>query len=419
MSTSNTYPVRFATTQTQTSITGDPQVTQTSVLKYSKSNISNLINKGGALPHYRKLISSGLNATTYMEGTKYEYESQPGHAEYSQTRKQGSFSQYPDARYIADGDMVPAVVQTGTIVNGTSFTVASNQGLSNYYSNVAAVESIFKGMVFTGELRESLRMIRSPAKALRSGISDYLAFLKKRGPGVPKHRRKSFVRETWLEYAFGWKPLISDIDSGMKAFFGGPLVLPIFRMCSGVGRHKITSLGSPIQQTFGPLIWWYRVRHSEEYVVRYFGVYRSTGNGSSEQGHRYGFRPSEFVPTLWELIPYSFLVDYFSNIGDIVSSWSYRFLAGPWTSRLQHRTHTYESCDARVEESTDTAFWSTSASGNPGSAVFKRVTFIRTPDVGTPLPSFELQVPGYGSTKWINLLALSKQLDGTRRALAR
>jgi len=36
----------------------------------------------------------------------------------------------------------------------------------------------------------------------------------------------------------------------------------------------------------------------------------------------FGFQPSEFLPTAWELLPWSFLADYFSNIGDCLTAWS-------------------------------------------------------------------------------------------------
>jgi hypothetical protein len=42
-----------------------------------------------------------------------------------------------------------------------------------------------------------------------------------------------------------------------------------------------------------------------------------------EYFRHFGFSPEAFVPTLWELAPWSFLVDYFVNIGDILSGWSY------------------------------------------------------------------------------------------------
>lgn len=34
----------------------------------------------------------------------------------------------------------------------------------------------------------------------------------------------------------------------------------------------------------------------------------------------FGIMPSQFLPTVWELIPYSWLVDYFTNMGDIVAA---------------------------------------------------------------------------------------------------
>jgi hypothetical protein len=37
-----------------------------------------------------------------------------------------------------------------------------------------------------------------------------------------------------------------------------------------------------------------------------------------------------FLPTVWDLIPYSFVVDYFTNIGDYLSGLSLRFSDVSW-----------------------------------------------------------------------------------------
>lgn len=387
---------------------------------YTVYNYTDTVTKGGPIPDWRKRISSGLLASTSLSGSKFTLTQSPGRMTWKRVRQPGlSASQYPTAEYIAEGDCCDFTLPTsGSIVNNTSFDRASNKALTKYYSHAADIETRFKGMVFTGELRESLRMIRSPAKALRNGIGDYLTFLQKRGKRVPRRKRRSFVRETWLEYSFGWKPLISDIDGAIQAFYTSNLVHPIFEMVSGWGKDELTETSAAVQKTLGPLVWYYRLRHTESYFVRYYGIIRSTGNGVSDN-HTYGFRPAEFIPTVWELIPYSFLVDYFTNIGDIVSSWSYRFIAPTVVTRLRRRTHLYETTDQSVQPAEDDdAFFKYTVTGQPGSVGFSRVNVIRDPELTSPLPSFECQVPGFGSVKWLNLLALSKQLHGARRSLA-
>jgi hypothetical protein len=233
---------------------------------------------------------------------------------------------------------------------------------------------------------------------------------------MAKRKRKSFVRDTWLEYSFGWKPLISDIDSAIRAFYLSKAIHPIFEMVSGYGRDqkKVGSTGSFIGSQ-GGLQWSYQTEETEEVYVKYYGIYKSSGNGVSDS-HYYGFKPTEFIPTVWELIPYSFLVDYFTNIGDIISSWSYRFQAADWVAMLVRREGIKRTLNERIDAATSDATFKRSSTGSPGSLRWSKKSFVRTPSVAKELPSLELQVPGM-SLKWVNILALSKNLSSARRSL--
>jgi hypothetical protein len=384
-------------------------------------NYTDFVEKAGALPHYRKLIATGQCATTSLWGVRYELQKRDGFVSYLQERNNNELNpaNYPNLEYVSSGPICYlAPPAAGAMPRNTSYVRASNQALKKYYEHIAQVESSFKGMVFTGELRESLHMIKSPAASLRKGVGAYLTHLKRYGKRIPFKRRPKFVRDTWLEYSFGWKPLINDVDSAIKAFYSSDLVRPILQMVSGKGQDVYSQDNGHFTGSNGPSNWTYGLRHQEEFFVRYYGVYQSTGQGVPDN-HHYGFRPSEIIPTVWELIPYSFLVDYFTNIGAIISSWSYRFLAGPWTSQLQRVTHHYETYDEKlVAPPPNTVIWKYRHTGDPGHTEFKRTEVYRVPNVGQPVPSFEVQCPGMGSTKWLNILALSKQLDETRRVLS-
>jgi len=295
-----------------------------------------------------------------------------------------------------------------------SLDSARNQALKNYYSNLAAEASRFKGLTFAAELAESLRMIRNPAKALRRGVSDYLSHLK-RGGRLPRHRRPSFVRETWLEYAFGWRPLISDLDGAMKQFFSNNTARTVFSLVKGSGREvKLQSSfihSNPVTAScYAHALY----TETEEAFVQYYGIYRGSANGSQDN-HSYGFSPWEIVPTIYEVIPYSFLVDYFTNIGAIVESWSYCFLRGDWTSELVRRS-------AKLKTSNEVLFFypglgNGSINGSPGSMASERKTFTRTRSVPLELPSFEFKLPGFTS-QWVNILALSKNVRNVQDILA-
>lgn len=383
-------------------------------------NYVDFVERGGAIPHWRKLIANGQNASTFQWGVRYQLSKQDGFVRFTRTRSNPALNPaiYPNLEYIARGPIcyldLPPV---GSINRQTSYNRASNQALTRYYSHVADVDTHFKGMVFTGELKESLSMIKSPAKSFRKGVGEYLEHIKRYARRMPRRKRPKFIRDTWLEYSFGWKPLISDLDSAIKTFYSSDLVRPIFQMVSGRGNDSLlTNMGSQ-QGTNGPSIWNYKIKCVEDFEIRYYGVYSSRGNGALDN-HSYGFAPSEFIPTVWELIPYSFLVDYFTNVGDIISSWSYRFIASDWTTESQRTGHYYTTYDEKLAPAPNNDdIWHYSSTGDPGRVSFSRIEVYRNPNVGTKLPSFEVQVPGMGSVKWLNLLALSVQLDGARKSV--
>lgn len=379
----------------------------------SSASWQNSVDRGEGIQNWRKVIAAGQNATTTLSGTKSELQSSRGLCAWTRTSRL-----FPDPvgrlEYIAEGHLLDCGIPTHSFE--LTETKADNLALTRYYSNLNAVTTSFKGLVFTGELRESLRLIRSPGKALRNGVSHYLQTLRQAGPMISRRRRPSFVRDTWLEYSFGWKPIINDIDSAIRAFYLSKAARPIFEMVKGTGKEITIRDFSNNSGSHGPLTWFYDTTVSEECYVKYFGIQFSEGRGVSDS-HSYGFRPSEFIPTIWELLPYSFLVDYFSNIGDIIQSWSYRFIRNGWTAKTVRRTLKRETSNetAQLFDVNDFAF-NYRGTGHPGHQSAQKVTVVRIPDVHPGVPFLELQVPGMDS-RWVNILALSKQLDLTRRAL--
>jgi hypothetical protein len=118
----------------------------------------------------------------------------------------------------------------------------------------------------------------------------------------------------------------------------------------------------------------------------------------------FGFNPSEFVPTAWELIPYSFLADYFTNIGDILDSWAYGRGNLSWSNRTQiQETNNSYFGPVKLEPFLSYATVQQYISAPP--AVFTHRKISRASYLGNFVPQFQTEIPGM-STKWINLAAL-------------
>lgn len=383
---------------------------------------TNQVIKDGPLPGYRQRISNGFNATTGLSGWKYDVVNSPANF-WHESIAVGVGANFQQVKIEFKGHGLRSINSPQDLsVDQLATTHADNLAATRFASEVAAVASRFKGLTFSGELPEALRAIRSPFRSLRNGVSQYLGHLRRVGPTVPRFRRPKFVRDTWLEYAFGWRPLIADIDTAISQFYKNRTAHPIFEMVKASGTDRQNSVpveNSPADVGYGRYV--YSTYHQEtEVMVKYFGIYKSRGNGIADC-HTYGFAPWEFVPTIWELIPYSFLVDYFTNIGNIISSWSYRFCDIEWVAKTVRKSHVIANIGTAIKLDpssvyADKNFYSSVTVGSPGSSVARLITVDRTPVVQFAIPSLELQIPGLG-VKWVNIFALSKNLNAARNAL--
>jgi hypothetical protein len=140
-------------------------------------------------------------------------------------------------------------------------------------------------------------------------------------------------------------------------------------------------------------------------LIKFFG--RVNWDPSTDQNSfkYYGASWRDILPTAWELIPYSFAVDYFTNIGDIVSAWSFGSKDLRWVSRTRY------SKQLRWSEDAGGAHWvNSNPEGSwtyrPESINFSTTSFDRGQYYGSLVPDFTWEIPGVGSKKWLNLAAL-------------
>lgn len=377
-------------------------------LNNTKATLTSSRTDGGPVHGYRAKIARGLEATSSLSGTRQDLEISKGHIAFG---------------YHVIGSPNPTWdwnFSYGNITSGSAISAATVAALSTTVQNEAKrkfirkcieAQSSFNGGQFLGELRESLRMIRNPAKALRSGIDDYLETCKRRRRGTRKQKERTLA-ETWLEYQFGWKPLISDIAAASKQLERIRHGSPPFIWVEATAQDSFEGSMTTQNLGVGSLEILVNVLDKQTSIVRYYGMVDvDLPPGSYMSGRSLGFRWDQFVPTVWELIPYSFLVDYFTNIGDIVQSWSYAKSNLRWVSSTTIR-------ERSLEKRSGSSWWS----GNPSFLLTRETEFIqkpgssrasarlvtRTPNTGSLVPTFELSLPGSDSLKWLNLAALAQ-----------
>jgi hypothetical protein len=300
------------------------------------------------------------------------------------------------------------------------FTSADNQARSRFYKKARNTLTSFQGGVFLGELREAIQLLKPTKSALMRGIEDgYLGAVKRRIEGLNKRRlpaslrnrtlkvKKDILAETWLEYSFGLSPLVSDLDAARReiARYASHKAFSVRIQAGGSEEEMSSADAGALTSTWGSVS--YRVARRYKVDVRYIGaVGIETGFGQRSIRQSLGLTWDQFVPTMWELIPYSFLVDYFANVGDLVSAASFPKSSFRWYLRgtKWENTHTHVSGPfTRPQNTSQTVY---SGGGFVGQSTLKRYGVNRTPLSGSPpIPSLVLKVPGL-PRQFFNLAAL-------------
>lgn len=373
----------------------------------STHTANNTVSYGDNYPDWRMRLATNQQCTTSLSGTKHIMVSKPYKFIVRSVPKDGTVTPTLTTYYEVYGDAPLTVFTTSDNVVESK---ADNQAKTRFLRDIKSKRTSMNGGVFLGELRQTIRMVKRPASALQNGVRGYLQTAKKRAApyrnNSPRRRVRNLNRmlaDTWLEYSFGWKPLLHDIDDATDALaklretnHGSPV--------SGKGtdefRHPATKTNL---FTGGPHNINYVAQSTERKVVVYRGWVGVAGTPTARV--RFGLTLEEFVPTVWELVPWSFLADYFTNIGDLIESVTTSTAGLRWAAKtvITESEWTCNNMSNTVQADTSTIRrYSTSS---PGTSRSLKRTVSRDTYIGSLVPSFQLELPGQ-SNKWWNIAAL-------------
>jgi len=172
------------------------------------------------------------------------------------------------------------------------------------------------------DLNQTLSMLKRPfssaQKLVGQMVSRKAALLKATG-SVTKA-----IANTWLEYRYGWKPLIMDCEATIKEFNKFRSEMMAQRLVARAGltidRTKTVLMSLPTSSPFGGENSGDVLSHHQARIAAGVIYDRSGHDVSSEIARFAGLRPCDFPATVWEIIPYSFVVDWFVNVGDWISA---------------------------------------------------------------------------------------------------
>lgn len=241
------------------------------------------------------------------------------------------------------------------------------------------------------ELKETLEYLKKPLNSFYKLLKPYR---RKRDTLMRKGLSKAKAHsQAWLEYRFALVPLASSAYQAGEAIANWRKhVVPKRRTARGY--HRSTYQKDTLQ-TVG-----YR-----EYVHNIVGlcstratvVYEQPGGELSVRA-RLGLRSKDIPATMWEVCPYSWLIDRFVDIDSLVKA--YVNLFDPSIKYLLAcTTQTIESTSRVNIQSDTTPGWAVSHSVSPWEVKDKRVTRVPQPTNSVPLP----EITGASLSSLVNL----------------
>jgi len=374
-------------------------------------------------PTWKSKIRAHVNATTVASGERYSHKVTPFSAvsNYLVWDPTDVFHR-TNLHFYSTVGIIPYDNPYGIIgVPGSMATSVRNRALRNFMERCISARSSIEGGQNIAELQSTLNSIRHPLTSLRKALVGYGSKISKlkrsrsfRGP-VGVKGLSDAVTGTYLEFKFGIIPTSNDIaqliaDAGGTRFEMVPI-------SANASDYHSASGGTYVPPLPGGMSYSLNKSSVTKYSVTYKGGYHT---GVDSEGHistaaKLRLLPEDFLPTIWDVIPYSWMLDYVVNVGDIVKSLSFvssRLAWGCVTTRNE-TTVTFAGNGLPTPTGfvrnlfSDYAIYQMSAYG--GNAEFKSKSFYRDQLYESDLmPTFEIKVPT-SITPYINSAAVAIQ----------
>lgn len=306
------------------------------------------ILSGEKLPGWRRIVARHQNATTPMSATAKHCSGKSSGYFYLAYRTRTPPNPWQWTEHLVEG--VLSYTNGYVFPSSGAFDISSANNLAKarFIKNAKKAQSSFTGGVFIGEFLETFRMMRHPLTALHKGLGDYLGDVKKRVLSQSKRRMFGFgtkrqkvdrlnriVNGTWLEHRYGWGPLMDDVRSGAETVARIRMnmersLVPV----TGYGEYTTSSNGDSGFDSYS-----LRTVYKTDYIGKV--IYRGAVKVLvADPEHKYlanvervGLMPHDFIPTIYELIPYSFLIDYVTNLNDVVNACCFGSSNFAWISQ--------------------------------------------------------------------------------------
>lgn len=376
----------------------------------------------GRVPGWRQLIATqrsatgGLNVSLYDSYSYFQYDSEQfgdiRHGPLYKRVGQGPYRGSPQIGF-------PGYVDPG-------FAEAVQGAKLAWTRKLASKRSAVLAGVSAMEARESYAMIRDRTTQFGGYVTRYLdktVKLRKQHRikrGQPVRTLGKYLtaqNELYLEYSYGWAPLVGEVVAWSEEIAKNP-----FRgikesenlMSKNTCRYTFSDTTPYESFSLVPHHWKREMSLTKE--TKYYGAWLLE-SAVSQRISGFGLSPHEFIPSLWELIPWSFVVDYVSTVGTVLQSLSLGQSRLAWSQTTEVTTRTvnysgpvflpYGIYKSAAEAQALMYGYPNYVLTLSGSASLSHFSCVRAPGTPTDMtPELELRIPnGHQSFNIGQLLA--------------
>lgn len=220
----------------------------------------------------------------------------------------------------------------GPIVDTNHLNWSANKAYQNFLSEVSegvdALVNAWEGdeafkmiALRSGQLLRAARAVRHGRfreAARQLGVDRYSLIPWNR---LSKRDLAKSFGDNWLEYHFGWEPLVKDIYNSIDLLSKGP-PSGVFKG-RGVLSKSYTMYDGSYANPLKPWQWFGSYLYRKEVQVRSSTRIQAivvVDNENLFLASQLGLTNPAAV--LWEVVPFSFVVDWFANVGDYISQFS-------------------------------------------------------------------------------------------------
>lgn len=260
-------------------------------------------DKNGFRP-YTAHSCSGINFESSKGSTKYVTRGGTGNYRYTDTA-------------IAETAITSVVV--GALPSAPALSVYQRNGLLTA-ALASAKEQSFNVATNLGELPEALAMLKSTRARLIQQIEDVVRDYIRKSRKRPAHEVLNDLLNNfgsiWLEYRFGWRPLVGSVQDLAKAV--AKVQVGEYTVAVGRARQTNTLTNPSFTVTQQP--------YNSSSFFQQSLTWKQTTRVTYQASAAMSVSPvnaafnADVVTTAWELIPASFLVDRVMRIGEFLQA---------------------------------------------------------------------------------------------------